>query len=208
MAANMQGLLKKTGKLICIVPVVASSVFNAHKSMAQYKSGIKDLDKNWYISSSDNIVSDGSAISSESFNAVSWYKAKVPGTVLASLVRDGIYKDVFFDRNLDKIPDSVFKKPWWYRCSFELPKIYAGQVVNLLFNGINYKADIWLNGRKIASGDSVAGGFRRFRFDVSKYVKTGKNNLAILITRPDTGDLTLGFVDWNPNPPDHNMGIW
>lgn len=150
----------------------------------------------------------GSEISSSGFNPDQWYPALVPGTVLGALVADSVYPDIFLGRNLEKVPDSLFNVPWWYRTTFHIGRKDSGEVVRLRFNGINYKADIWLNGQKIASSDSVEGGFRRFTFDISREVKTGDNVLALEITRPYPGDLTVGFVDWNPEPPDHSLGIW
>ncbi len=160
------------------------------------------------MQSTARVKASGAAVSSSGFSAGDWYAAEVPGSVLGSLVADSLYKNIFFGRKLATIPDSTFNVPWWYRTTFHLNRIDSGQVVRLRFNGINYKADIWLNGRRIASSDTVEGGFRRFTFDVSKEVKQGINVLAVKVTRPYPGDLTLGFVDWNPEPPDHNMGIW
>lgn len=149
-----------------------------------------------------------STISSSNFTSSNWYDADVPGTVLGSLVSDSVYKDIFFHRNLEKIPDSRFDTPWWYRKTFKIGRLQPGQRARLQFNGINYRADIWLNGHKIASADTTKGGFRRFTINVSKAIHEGENILAVKVTRPKPGEPTLGFVDWNPNPPDHNMGIW
>lgn len=167
-----------------------------------------ELKGDWKLQTSAKISEDGERIASLQFRPEGWYKAMVPGSVLGSLVADSVYTNVFHGRNLANIPDSLFDIPWWYRTTFTMGKINAGQVTRLRFNGINYKADIWLNGRKIAASDTVEGGFRRFTFKVSDIVKEGENVLAVKLTRPYPGDLTLGFVDWNPNPPDHNMGIW
>jgi exo-1,4-beta-D-glucosaminidase len=166
------------------------------------------LTQHWQMQSSARITTKDSTLSTAAFQPQNWYAAMVPGSVLGSLVADSVYKNVFFNRNLEKIPDSLFNVPWWYRTTFKLNKIASGQVTRLQFNGINYRADIWLNGHKIASSDTVRGGFCRFGFDISKFVQAGNNILAVKITKPDSGDLTLGFVDWNPEPPDHNMGIW
>ncbi|CAL1517845.1 glycosyl hydrolase 2 galactose-binding domain-containing protein [Chitinophaga sp. MM2321] len=174
----------------------------------QWITADKPLEQHWKIQSSVNVRGDGKEISSGSFSPANWYAAKVPGTVMAALVDNGVYKDVFFDRNMEKIPGDQFKAPWWHRTTFELPAMQEGQVVQLVFNGINYRADIWLNGVQIAAADTVKGGFRRFRFDVSKVAHTGTNVLALKLTAPGPGEPTLGFVDWNPAPPDHNMGIW
>ena len=77
-----------------------------------------------------------------------------------------------------------------------------------VFEGINYSADIWLNGRQIGSREDVLGAFRMFELDVSSHLVSGANTLAILVYPPRPGDPTIGFVDWNPPPPDRNMGLW
>ncbi|MGC8653732.1 MAG: glycosyl hydrolase 2 galactose-binding domain-containing protein [Candidatus Kryptoniota bacterium] len=168
------------------------------------------LHDNWLIQSSSRVGLNERQISSVSYPAVNWYRAVVPSTVLGTLVSDGIFKNPFQGRNLDSIPDSLFEKPWWYRTTFQLPRMLKGGTqVSIKFLGINYKADIWLNGSLVASSDSVFGGFRQFEFNVTKYLKFGgKNVLAVKIYRPIPGDVTLGFVDWNPTPPDHDMGLW
>lgn len=179
----------------------------ANAAQSNHQMTLKD---NWEIQSSEEVKDSGAIISSGSFRCTGWYAATVPSTVLGTLVADGVFKDPFRGRNLDKIPDSLFSVPWWYRTTFELPvTIPAFDHVVLKFLGINYRADVWLNGQLIASSDSMLGGFRQFEFDVTNYVRFGgKNVLAVRISRPGPGSLTLGFVDWSPEPPDHDMGIW
>ncbi|MBN9349103.1 MAG: hypothetical protein J0H55_00320 [Chitinophagaceae bacterium] len=181
---------------------------SANSQSSSWEPYKKELKGNWKMQSSSNVSATAKEISTPEFSSAGWYKAQVPGTVLGALVSDGVFKDIFFNRNLSEIPDSLFNVPWWFRTTFRLNKKSANQVVRLRFNGINYKADVWINGRQIASSDSIAGGFRQFVLDVSNYVHDGENALAVEITRPYPGDLTLGFVDWNPEPPDRNMGMW
>lgn len=196
----------------CLLPALLVSA--CHQS-GKWMVKDKELKNNWHIQSSAKINTKDQAVSIQSYKLhdqpagqAGWYKAEVPGTVLGSLVADSVFKNVFFHRNLQKIPDSLFSMPWWYRTTFKISRITPGQTALLQFNGINYRADIWLNGHQIASADMVKGGFCRFSFDVSRVIKEGNNVLAVKITRPGPGEPTFGFVDWNPEPPDHNMGIW
>jgi exo-1,4-beta-D-glucosaminidase len=168
----------------------------------------KELGNKWQIQSSAKIKADGQEITKTNFSTLKWYSASVPGSILGSLVADSVYKEVFLGQNLQKIPDSLFNVPWWYRTTFNILKIDPDQVFRLRFNGISYRADIWLNGQKIASADTIKGSFRQFVIHVSPYVNKGENVLALEVTRAKAGDLNLGFVDWNPAPADHNMGIW
>ena len=79
----------------------------------------------------------------------------------------------------------------------------------MAFRGINYRADIWINGKKIAGSDQVVGAFRRYEFDVTKYVKPGaKNVVAVEVSAPHANELGITWVDWNPTPPDKDMGLW
>jgi exo-1,4-beta-D-glucosaminidase len=168
----------------------------------------EELQDQWQIQSSDKISAEGNEISTVHFKPVKWYEAKVPNSTLGTLVDDGVFKNIFFNRNLEKIPDSLFNVPWWYRRTFIVNNTSAGQVYRLRFNGISYRADVWLNGKKIASADSIKGSFRQFIFNITPYIKKGENVLAMKVSQAGPGDLNIGFVDWNPEPADNNMGIW
>jgi exo-1,4-beta-D-glucosaminidase len=170
---------------------------------------IYQLNKNWFIQSSEKVQADGSLISTSKYSARKWYCAAVPSTVMGTLVNDNIYKNVFIGDNLKNISAKQFEKSWWYRTGFILPKDGNRKTIKLKFEGINYRANIWLNGKQIANSDSIQGVYRMFEFDVSGIIKQeGKNILAVEVFPPKPGEPSIGFVDWNPNPPDCNMGIW
>ena len=168
----------------------------------------KQLQDDWQIQSSSKVAVNDDQVSTSNFKPQNWYAAKVPSSTLGSLVDDGVFKNVFFNRNLENIPASMFDDPWWYRKTFNIDKIDPEQVYRLRFNGISYSADIWLNGKKIASADTIRGSFRQFIFDVTPYITKGENVLALKVSKAEGGDLNIGFVDWNPEPADNNMGIW
>ncbi|MDX1500722.1 MAG: glycoside hydrolase family 2 TIM barrel-domain containing protein [Thermoanaerobaculia bacterium] len=131
----------------------------------------------------------------------------MPSTVLAALARSGQVADPYFGRNLEAIPADQFQQPWWYRTEFAIDEPPAPGA-RLVIEGINYRADVWLNGRKIADRQELAGAFRMFELDVSSHLAVGVNALAIRVHPPEPGEFTIGFVDWNPTPPDRNMGLW
>ena len=167
------------------------------------------LNKLWFIQSSEKAADGGEVISWAGYKTDGWLETSVPSTVLSALVKNNIYKDIFSGENLKLIPKDQFLKPWWYRKEFSIPKQKGMSVAKLEFDGINYSADVWLNGKKIAGRDSITGAFRRFEIDISKELNFGTENvLAVEIFPPMPGDFTIGFVDWNPVPPDKNMGIW
>ena len=179
----------------------------------------------WSIQSSAKVAEKGDALSTPGYRPVGWHSAKVPNTVVAALVEDGTYPDPYFGMNLRKIPgttykigerftliptpdDSPFKPAWWYRTEFEVPAAKVGRPQWLHLDGVNYRANVWVNGTQIANSKDVVGVFRRFEFDVTKLLKAGKSAVAVEVTGPEPGDLAIMWVDWNPTPADKNMGLW
>ena len=182
---------------------------NTIYSQASISENLIVLKKNWFIKSSEKITNSGSIISNTKFSYSTWYKADVPSTIMGTLVKDNVYKNVFIGDNLKNIPQKQFQNSWWYRTQFIIPKIIKSKFVKLEFEGINYRANIWLNGKQISDSGYFAGVYRMFEFDISRIVKrNGKNVLAIEVFPPKKGEPTIGFVDWNPIAPDNNMGIW
>lgn len=184
------------------------------------------LRKGWTIQSSADVSQTGAALSSPDFHARGWYDATMPSTVLSALVQDHVYPDPYTGMNLRTIagtsypisfnfsnapmpPDSPFHRSWWFRSNLEVPSEYRGRTVWLGFDGINFRANVWLNGKQVASADQLAGAWRQFELDVTAAAKPGETNaLAIEIFPPQPHDLAITFVDWNPQPPDKNMGLW
>ncbi len=184
--------------LIISVPVIKAQ-----------NSNITLLSKNWVIQSSEKVPDNGELISSEKYSTEGWYPATVPSTIMGNLVSDSVYKNIFYGENLTKVDTNQFKKPWWYRTEFVLKKMSGMNNVFLRFDGIIYRADIFINGNKIADADSIFGVYRRFNFNITKYANLdGENILAVKVYPPKWSDPTVGFVDWNPRSPDDNMGIW
>jgi exo-1,4-beta-D-glucosaminidase len=184
------------------------------------------LTEGWRIQSSAVVAQSGDKISSKAFDAQNWYPATVPTTVLAALVKIGKYPDPYFGMNLRTIPgttypiaaefsnlpmssDSPFSVSWWYRTEFSLPANDKGKSVWLHLDGLNYRANVWLNGRQVATSDQIAGAWRLYELNVTQDVSSsGTNVLAIEVFPPKDIDLAIDFVDWNPAPPDKDMGLW
>ena len=193
-----------------LIPFFSALLFFALTSCHKPRVEVKLLSDNWSIISSKKIALDGLALtSSTDLDQSKWVKTKVPTTVMGALVEAGVIKDPFFGRNLEKIPRTDFQDPWWFRTSFDLEGFNSGsEVARLMLDGINYRANIWLNGSQVASKDSVYGAFNQFDLNISKYAKAGGNLLAIEIYPPKPRDFYMGFVDWAPTPPDNYMGIF
>lgn len=167
-----------------------------------------NLSENWKIQSSNEVSEKGAQISKELIISKNWIPAIVPSTVLGTLVANDLIKDPFLGKNLKNISTDQFKIPWWYVTSFDLNADKANKSAQLKFDGINHKANVWLNGKLIADSNAIDGTYRITSFDISDNTIEGKNILAIEVIPPVPGDFSIGYVDWNPSPPDGNMGVF
>ncbi len=217
------------------------------------------LKKNWYLQSAYLVRADGAAISSPRFKPRGWAKVEVPTTVLAALVRRGIYPEPTVGLNNLKIPDAneeynqkynlaqyshlpgkrnPWVDPYWFWTRFKLPANLEGKHLWLHLDGINYRAEIWLNGRLVARPEEIAGMFGSWRLEITDVIFFKKSNtLAIKVYPLDypgmpaepqlrtfgsfgenggpTGDIGKNVTmqcsigwDWIPEVRDRNMGIW
>ena len=191
--------------LLCMTVLTFMSCNNPGEETGEHVEQLSDtvlMKDEWYIQSSARCREPGEIISTPGFSIEGWYKTSVPTTVLAALVKNNLYKDIYFAKNLEKIPRDQFQQSWWYRKEFNLEALSSAANARLLFEGINYRANIWLNGKKAASADEIIGSFRIFAIDITSLIHAGKNILAVEVFPPQPGDFTIGFVDWNPTPPD------
>lgn len=205
--------------------ILVGLLFSCGEANAQDKSRQNQpLDKGWSIQSSAEVSDKPEAISTPGFATKGWHPTSVPSTVLAALVSDKVYPDPYFGLNLKLIPgsmlvedfvnlpmpsDSPFRVPWWYRTQFQIPTGGLGKQVWLNFDGINFRANIWLNGRRIADSKTVAGAFRVYEFNVTEYLKPGAvNALAVEVLPEQPDDLGFNWMNLGPDPPDKDMGIW
>jgi len=184
-----------------------------------------ELREGWTIQSSAKVTAGGEAVSQPGFATAGWHRATVPTTVVSALVADGTYPDPYYGMNLRKIPgttyavgknfsniempaDSPFAVPWWYRTELAVPPEAAGKTLWLRLDGVNFRFDAWLNGKKIADAAKTAGAYRAHEIDVTGVARPGPNALAVLVSAPKPRDLSITFVDWNPMPPDKLMGLY
>jgi len=184
------------------------------------------LNEGWQIQSSCEVKAGGEQVSLPGFATSGWHNTTVPNTVVGTLVDDKTYPDPAYGTNLKQFPGmnysdknlfanqdmpegSPFKCSWWWRLEFGLRQPRAGDHYWLRFPGINYRANVWVNGKKIADAKDVAGTFRIFEFDVTAALNpSGANAVALEIFAPEKNDLGITWVDWNPTPADKDMGIW
>src|SRR5271157_3697596 len=207
------------GLLVCMFASCVNAETKSERDRLTLSAG-------WTLQTSAELAAGGELISTLRFQAKGWYEATVPSTVVGVLVADHIYPDPGFGMNMRQLPGtdskigpnssdspidpkSPFAVPWWYRTAFRLPADYAGKTIWLNFAGINYRANIWLNGKKIADQEEEAGAWRTYEFDVTKIARAGSENvLAVEVFTAQEYDLGISFVNWNPNPPDRSMGLF
>jgi exo-1,4-beta-D-glucosaminidase len=216
---------------LCWLFLLASTMMFAVPVPAKPLPARLDLERGWQIQSSCKLnEKSGEIISTTRFRATNWIPATVPSTVLAAQLAAGVFarqfKDPFYAMNLRQIPgtdypigkifamlpmtdSSPYKCSWWYRTEFRVPADYKDRNVWIHFEGINYRANIWVNGKRIADSSQVAGAYRRYEFNLKDVLKPGVTNvLAVETFAPTENDLGINFVDWNPAPADKSMGIW
>ena len=184
---------------------------------------------NWKLVRAGETEFDGASIASESFDDSNWLIATVPGTVLNSYINLGVVPSPDFADNIFHISDSYFNSDFWYRNEFEISPEFLEEKTWLEFDGINWKAEIYLNGSYLGRID---GAFVRGRYDISDLAKAGKNTLAVRIIKNnnpgsvkeknenDTGrnggvlgydnptfHASIGW-DWISTVRGRNIGIW
>jgi beta-mannosidase len=185
----------------------------------------------WQMQDSAKVTGAGETISTTKFEPQGWYKATVPGTVLTTLVDNGVYPEPLYGENMRAIPESLNKTSYWYRAAFTVPAAYQGRQVWLHFGGVNYSAQIWVNGQQAGT---MRGAFIRGDFDISTFVTPGRSAVLAVLVAPQphpgvphehTAALGVGsnggetaidgptFLstigwDWLPAIRDRDTGIW
>jgi exo-1,4-beta-D-glucosaminidase len=217
-------------KSACACGILAATFFLSQMSRAEgaekLASSAISLDEGWQIQSSCEAKAAGAQVSTPGYAANGWHRTTVPNTVVGTLVDDKTYPDPMYGMNLKKLPGmnysdksffvlqdmpegSPFRCSWWWRTEFAVKPPFSGKHFWLHFPGINYRANVWVNGTKIADAQDVAGTYRIFEFDVTSALNTnGQNAVALEIFAPEKNDLGITWVDWNPTPADKDMGIW
>ena len=109
-----------------------------------------------------------------------WIPASVPGNIQSDLEAAHELRPLWYGAGDPRLAD-VARKDWWYRRDFEVPRNLSGKRLKLIFDGVDYACDVWLNGQRLGAN---AGMFRRFGFDVAGIIQPGeRNRLALRIER-------------------------
>ncbi len=102
--------------------------------------------------------------------------ATVPGNVEIDLQRAGILPDPFVGDNIRLLRPFEFHE-WWYRREFTPPGDYAGQRVELVFEGLDTFATLWINGQPVGQSANM---LVPHRFEVTGRVRAGQANEIVL----------------------------
>ncbi len=186
------------------------------------------LNSGWKAKRVNEVVVDGTVITGKDFQLFDWMDAIVPGTVLTTLLHNQKIPDPFYGMNNELIPDIHETGPdyytYWFYKQFTVPDLKEGEQVWLKFRGINYSAEMFLNGKKI-NPDTHEGMFLREKYLITPFLEKGINRLAVIVHPPDPvgapngqgGDGTIArsvamqFTagwDWICPIRDRNTGIW
>lgn len=189
-----------------IVFVLLFSFLSCSKTVVNVPTAQR-MDSGWKLISSESVDVAGDAISLQQVDFDNWYSVDLPATVMAGLRQNGLYPDIYYSNNIDTITTEKFKKNWWYAKEFQIENWSESEFYTITFEGINYQANIWLNGKLVAEMEQIEGPFRVFKLDITEFAQE-KNQLAVEVIPPQPDALTIGFVDWNPTPPDNSLGLW
>ncbi len=185
----------------------------------------------WKLEAAPKVSASGEEISKPVFATKDWLAATVPGTVLTTMIDRGVYPDPDYGLNNLAIPESLAHQDYWYRIEFNVPPETHGRRLTLTFEGVNYAAEVWLNGKRLGE---FTGAFLRGKFDVTSLIsQSGKNALAVRVSPPphpgiaheqsikagpgENGGIEVldgptfsaaeGW-DWIPGIRDRNSGLW
>lgn len=171
----------------------------------------------------------GDALSKPNEDLSGWMPATVPGTVLTTLLNNNKVPDPFYGMN-NKLIRDVYDTggayyTYWFVKSFE-QSAKPGEQIWLKLRGVNYKSEIYLNGKKVNATTHVGMHLRQQYNITALLAANGKNRLAILVYPPDfpgapnggqggDGTIAKGLTtpytagwDWIQPIRDRNTGIW
>ncbi|WP_319450074.1 MULTISPECIES: glycosyl hydrolase 2 galactose-binding domain-containing protein [unclassified Mycobacterium] len=192
-----------------------------------------ELSRGWTLASARDTKADGATISTPEYRDADWHRVhSMPATVLEALRADGTIPDPYYGTNmLNDVPQDLYLQDWWYRTTFEAPGGHSTYQLN--FPGINYRAEVWLNGHMVAGPREIVGMYVDHQLDVTPWIKRGGPNVLAVKVTPERAlqdidgvelaDSWFDWINWNyigyqgpgKNPgygnsfvPDRNAGIW
>lgn len=247
-------MLTRWDVIFLLIGLVCLPEFSWGQSPHPGPVGRVSLNADWQMKSSVLVPEQGDRISQPDYSAKDWYPTRLPATALSTLIRNRVYPDMRIGLNSFRIPDASdefnqkydltqysylpdrrnpWKDPYWFRTMLTLPESVRGKRVWLNLKGINYRADVWLNGLRIADAKQVEGAFSRHCVDATAAARPGPNALAVQVypvDHPGVPDaqlevfgpdrkyhkeimkdvalvMSIGY-DCMPTVPDRHLGFW
>lgn len=171
----------------------------------------------WVMKKAGELAVHAEEISKIGFATNGWMPAIVPGTVLNSLVYNKVYPEPYFGIN-NKLTNKLIPDiaqtgrdfyTYWFRTEFLVPADYKDKNIWLQVDGINYRAEVWVNGNLL---QTISGMFQQDFIEITDFAKPGeKNALAIKVVPVDMPGSNKA-KPWrargeNRNGGDGNMGL-
>jgi len=166
----------------------AQNVFNER----EYEQVLQSVDGHggqfkWKMKKAGEVSARSEDVSTQKVSTDDWMPAVIPGTVLNSLVYNKIYPEPYYGLNnmiqSGIIPDLNIAGrdfyTYWFRTEFEIADAISKEKCYWLqADGINYRAEFWLNGEMVGN---VAGMFYQDQMDITDYIHQGNNILAVRV---------------------------
>ncbi len=220
------------GVLLVVVLAIGAGDFPSF-ARTPVAPAIVELAQGWRLAAARDVAAPGDDVSRSDFDTTGWHDVhRMPSTVLQALQDNGVYPDLYVGTNLrDNVPRDLYRQDWWYRTTFAAPAGHS--TYTLQFPGINYRAEIWFNGRLLADNKHIVGMYTAHDLDVTPWIRVGvPNTLAVKVTPEqalqdvDGVELADSWWDWINSRhigyqshaagltrgtsflPDRNAGIW
>jgi len=171
----------------------------------------------WQMKKAVEIAEKPENLSATGYKTDDWMPAIIPGTVLNSLVYNKVYPEPYYGIN-NKLTSKLIPDiaevgrdfyTYWFRTEFEVPADYQDKIVWMQVDGINYRAEIWLNGHLVST---VNGMFKQDFINITEFAHIGGMNALAVKVYPVDMPGTTKQKQWGApgefrNGGDGNIGL-
>ena len=175
--------------LLCCASLLAFSELN-YEAFAQAKTAQNStlvLDRGWQFRQAPTPAQESEG---------GWLPATVPGDVHLDLIANKKIPDPFYRDNESKL-QWIQDQDWEYRNTIDItPALLSRSNVDLVFDGLDGPAKVFLNGTQILTGTNS---FRIWRVAAKNYLHAGKNELRVVFPSPVKVATEIATTDpWQP----------
>ena len=201
--------------LFTIIALVAASAVMWSADGRQYISLDSRLQhgggQTWHMMKASDLQTTAAEIATPGFGTDGWAEAIVPATVLTNLVHQKVYPEPYYGQT-NKLSNKIIPDlahagrefyTYWFRTEFQVPASYKGKRIWLEPTGINYRAEVWVNGNMIGQ---MAGMFNSCPFDITDRVKPGETAALAIRVYPIDVPGTAMPKSWGAAGEWHNGG--